>query len=905
MKTNTLLFFLGLYLFCSHGLAQLTGSELSPSKSVDSVKQTSVVPHVEGIQVHRADFNDGHITDPLQLVQGRLPALLISRAGNDPNGVMDLRLRGLKSFDVTEPLFVIDGIPVTNLAGIHPNDIESVKVLRGGAESAVWGIRGANGVVEIKTRRGRKDRPIIQYQAYVASENISKTPDLMNAQDYERFGGTDFGSSTDWWEEITRRAISQTHHISLSGGTNTSSYYASLNYEDVSGIALGSGFDRINGRLSLEQRALNDRLNIQLGLSSTHRESELMPLYAFWHATSYNPTAPVLGEGDEFERFGGYFEHEIFRNFNPVAMIELNEFQTRYQQLMAYGKASLQLNRFATASVRYGKQTESLAQSFFSPATSYFLGYFGNGQAERSTVQRNNAYASAELQAGAKIGKLSWSLNGSYHYQDITKNILFARGGDFLTDVFRYNNLSAANDFASGLGEVDSRKVRHELLRYGGQLHLNYDDRYFFSATANREGSSILGANRKWGWFYGIQATASLGERMAVRTSYGLTGNLPSEGMLSQQIYQPMGTMFFNGSFTRSYGTDRYSNPNLQWEQNAEWSIGTDFLLMDKRLIGSLDYYRTQSTQLINQQEREIANNLFYDGHQNVGAVSSSGLEYALTMNMAPNRPLDWQLSVVGARYFRTQLHQFGFNEGATERYIGILGGACAFPIFRLKDGETVGEIWGYVLNPDFPVDPDGNWNHIDQNGDGITMRDDYVQVGNALPRSSLGIANRLDWGRFEIDFQLRGVFGHDIVNHVKSFHSVRTIVPSYNVLYEAREELSFLTDFADFSDRDVENGSYLRLAYLTASYSLPLTRIKSVKSVKFYTTLQNLFTLTGYSGLDPEFRMEDRNQFSPMHYNYGRDALSDGGNPLVPGMDRRNTYPVSRAFVVGLQIDL
>ncbi|MEM7373210.1 MAG: TonB-dependent receptor plug domain-containing protein [Bacteroidota bacterium] len=927
MKTYTiilrnLLLFLGSILLCAPVFAQLTGSSLSPAKQakVDSIRKAEQEalaeymfrtrgpkPRPQGNSLRKGEFNPGHITDPLQLIQGKLPALMIARGGNDPNGPFDLRMRGLKSFDVTEPLYLVDGFPVASLRGIHPNDIESVKVLRGGAEAAIWGIRGANGVLSITTRSALDYKTRIRYQSYLSLEQITRRPDIMNAKDYKSFGGNDFGSETDWWEEVTERAVSHTHHVSLSGSLgNRGGYYASINLDQVEGVAIQSGFERLNGRLTIKQSALNERLNLQLGLSTNHRTSQLTQYYGFLQAISYNPTAPILGEGAEFDQYDGYFQHRTFSNYNPVALMRQNDTRSAHQTLMMQAKAELEIIDGITLSLQYGNHSEDREGRFFSPSTSVYIGENREGLATRSTAKRNNQFVSSQLEYFGYIHNLRIQAQLFHRYQDIQVDDFSVWGGNFLTDAFSFNNMSAANDFALGLGSVQSGKTSHQLSAMGGNIKLDYKDKFFLNATVSREGSSILGRDSKWGLFYGVQATAAITRLLRARASYGYTGNLPSSGMLSQQIYRPTGQqMFFNGNFVNSYGISRTGNPNLAWEGTRELVIGTDFLLKRGKIRGSVEYYSSQSSDLIQYQRVSVPPNLTDSRYENTGAINSSGLEYTLKFyGLASNKNFRWDMTVVGAKYFRTKLVSYGFAEGEDTEHIGILGGFCAFPVIQLKESENLGEIWGHELDPNRPVTADGSWNIIDQNGDGQIYRaEDRALLGNAMAKSSLGISNQFIWNKWEIDMFFRGVFGHDIIDHVQSFHSARTMVSVYNVSYDAKEELSTLIDWAEFTDRDVKRGSFLRLNHLNIQRKFSPKKTKPIEMIQAFLVLQNLFTITPYDGLNPEYRLEDRRGISPA-VNRNRDGMVDYGDPLVLGMDRRDSYPASRSFVLGLKLE-
>lgn len=870
-----------------------------PNEIIDTLK------NLNNQKVEFTNFNHGHITNPLQLIQARFPSLLITRGGNDPNGQFDLRIRGLKSFDVTEPLIVIDGIPGLSIEGIHSNDIASVEVFKDGAAIAKYGIRGSNGVISIKTKRGEQGKTSVQYQGYMAIEKIAKTPDLLDAKGYLTRHGNDLGSSTTWWDEISQSATNQTHHISLSRSSEKNSYYASLNYDNVSGVLRNTGFDRFNGRLSFEQKALNDRISISGNLGHTHKESSYITPLAVEMANSYNPTAPVYSEDEEFIQYGGYFQQpHFYYTFNPVALIEQLDYDDIYQQTNVNIQSTLRIFKGISASIQYGQQAESWEMNSYVPINSYY-GDHNKGYAARRFFKRSNQYTRTSLDFEQSIGDFEFNGSLAYQYQNFEQTSLGARGGNFITDVFSYHNLSASNDFPNGSGSISSSKSIHEISAYNGSLNISYKNKYYLSTAVSREGSSRLGKNNKWGLFYGINAGAQIQKNIQIRAGFSKTGNLPSQDNISQAIYafDSWPGFYYNGNFQETTRKIQNANPNLQWEETTEWNLGVDFSLLKGKLNGSFDLYNYQANELIRRMDVPIPPNAAPHTYMNVGKITGGGFELALNYQAANRQGFKWNIGLLHARYFKTILKDYGFEADQNDLYIGILGGRCAFPVYRLREGHTVGQIWGHQFHASGYVNDDGRWNFIDRNRDGYFSHEDYINVGNGMPKSSLGITNVMEFGNFKIDMLLRGVFGHDVINHIKSFHSSPGSISwgSINILKDPDYELSGLWDNPDFSERDVEKASYLRLGYLTFSYDIKPKQFKPFESVNIFVTTQNLFTITAYSGLDPELRMEDRHDFN----NSFPAGFSDIGNPLIPGMDRVESYPASRIFLVGVKVSL
>lgn len=875
--------------------------------SLDTLKKSQ--PTVKTLNhIEENQFNKGRILDPLHLIQGHSAALFTSRAGNDPNEAFDLRIRGIKSFDITEPLILVDGMPVYSLDIIHPNDIGSVEVLTDAVSLANWGIRGANGILSIKTKRGLPGKMRVNYHVSRSIEGLTQKPDILSGSDYARYGGNNLGAETDWWEEVTQQGRSINHHLSLSGGDASTNYFASLNYDDVSGIVLRSGFERLNGRFYFQKKALQDRINIQVGLASTTRNSAPTPLIAMWHATSHNPTAPVYSESGPDDPYGGFFEIPfIFNTYNPVSILLQNDFQEQQKNLSMHINTDVQITDGLEARFMYGRQAESESRNSYYASTSFYVGVDRNGLGFQTNLDVENEYATGGLYFDKDLEALKLDASLSYHYQNIDEQYFNLSGGNFLTDAFTINNMSAARDFANGRGVVDSYRQQNELSRFNGTVGIELQDKYKVSASVSREGSSRLGLNNKWGIFYGIQALAKVNQSLYVRANLSKTGNIPSRGYLSQGTFGPTAPMFYNGEYNESYGKYQQENPDLGPETTTDWSLGADFSLFNQRLRGSLDYYQSYARNLIQQVSTFDTQSLGLRTYLNTGGINSSGLEASLRYAWINTPKTTWNVGLNAAFYGKTTLESYAFPEGVDFAYIGIMGGRCAFPIYRIEEGAALGDIWGYQLNENREVNENNEWNVIDQDGDGQrTQTGDYVSIGNGMPKAVYGISNNIRWNNFHIDFLMRGVLGHDVINHIKSFHSVRSIISHYNVNEDAVTELASLEDYADFNSRDVEGASFLRLAFLNIGYNFELKKSKAFRQIRLYISTQNLFTISGYGGLDPELRLEDVDSRTPTNIQgYYGQIIGDVGNPLVLGMDRRNSYPMSRTMTVGLDFTL
>ncbi len=462
--------------------------------------------------VKSEDFNKGTVNDPAQLLQGKVAGLNIARAGNDPNGGFNIRLRGIASFGAnTEPLIVIDGVIGGSLSTVDPNDIASIDVLKDGSAAAIYGSRGGSGVILITTKSGKAGKVQVDYNGSAAMENIGRTIQVMTADEYRQVpGAKDFGSSTDWPDVVTQQGKYQVHNLSLAGGSAKTTYRGSINYRDAQGIAINSGFNQLNSRFNLTQKALNDRATFTVNLSTTTKKAEYGFLESLRYAIISNPTMPVYdnrlsgasetGGGE----YGGYAERGIFDYFNPLSIAEQNKSDGTDKRLLASVRGEYDFRDVIPglrASVFYSNQHESDIRGNYFAKTSKWTGAQRNGLANRYTNQRTTNLFETTINYDKQFSDLDFSILGGYSYQDFFNEGFGMQGGNFLTDAFTYNNLGAALDFANGLGQTFSYANSNKLVAFFGRANFNYKGIYFLSLSSRYEGSSRFRENNRWGLF--------------------------------------------------------------------------------------------------------------------------------------------------------------------------------------------------------------------------------------------------------------------------------------------------------------------------------------------------------------------------------------------------------------------
>jgi iron complex outermembrane receptor protein len=869
--------------------------------------------------VKEEDFNKGNVSNPAQLLQGKVAGLSITRPGSDPNRGFNIRLRGLSTVGAnTSPLIIIDGVIGADLNSVDPNDIASIDVLKDGSAAAIYGTRGASGVIIITTKRGQQGSSTIDYNGFITGDFVANTLDVLTADQYRQFRGgpdgsiqgTDLGSNTNWFEEITRTGVSHVHNIALSGGFGKTSYRISGNYRGNQGVALNTGFQQLNGRLNISQRALNDRLTLSANLTTTSRNEQEGVDEAFRYATIYNPTAPV--RSDSFPQYGGYFEQNLFDYYNPVAILELNQREEKENVILANLRGDFKLLDNLTLSASYSRERKTELFGSYAQKTSLW-GSNGRGNAGRSYGQNEYQLFESTAELNEEFGTTELRLLGGYSFQEFVSEGFGASGGNFLTDAFGFNNLGAALDFPNGLGGAGSGKSTYRLIAFFGRVNLNFGNNYFLTASVRREGTSRFGEENRWGLFPAVSAGVTLSnlfniagvDNLKLRVGYGVTGNIPNQSYLSIRRFGPVGNYLVNGQWVPSYGPISNPNPNLKWETKADISAGLDFAFADYKFTGSFDFYTTTTNDLILPFQVPTPPNLFDQTFVNVGELRNSGLELVLNFN-AINRPnFTWTTSINGTYYLENKI--VSLSEGEEFDFGGVrdvanMGspGQNGTPLIRIEEGKPIGQLWGLQYAG---VSQEGSWQFVDTDGDGVVDdAKDRTVIGNGLPKAQLGWNNSFTFGNLDFSFFLDGFFGHDLLNSYRGFYEAPNAIGSYNVLATVLDDpaLIRLKDAPKVSSLHVENASFVRLNNTTLGYNFKLPSGGAFSRIRLYLTGERLFYITGYKGVDPEPRLTDSNNVATGGTN---DGDSGDLGPLAPGIDRRNTWFRTAAVTFGLQL--
>jgi iron complex outermembrane receptor protein len=880
------------------------------------------------------DFNKGNVNDPVQLIQGKVAGLSISKAGSNPNQGFDIRLRGISTVGAnSSPLIIVDGVIGANLNSVDPNDIASIDILKDASAAAIYGTRGSAGVILITTKKGKAGSFNIDYNGYVSMESPAKYVPVMTSSEWRDFRkvvpgnpGTDFLNDTNWLKAITQTALSHVHNLSMSGGSKSTTYRASINLRDLQGVEITTGSKELNTRFNIEQKALNDKLTISFDAAGTYKkitygggtDPNTGQSAAFRYATIYNPTAPIKVDANtklpagyqvsDFAIWDGYFNQVLFDYYNPMQIIQENSSDGIDKRINIAGRANYEIVKGLNVDAFYSLQNDGTWRGQYYDKNSFWTGRDRNGNANQSYNEGFNQLFEATGNWSGDLGSgINLSAVAGYSYQDFSYQGFSARGGNFLTDAFGYNNLGAAKEFSDGLGSVSSYKNGYKIIAFFGRANLNINETYFLSATLRHEGSTRFGANNHWGNFPAVSAGVELAnflnvsaiDNLKLRGSYGITGQLPPSNYLSLDRWTKVGNFYYQGAWLSSYGPNFNANPDLRWEKLGEIDVGLDYSFFGSKLFGAIDYYNKTTTDLILNYNVPQPPNLAQRTWSNVGKIVQSGLELAVSWKAVDLPSITYTPSFTYTNYLKNEIVSLSnseFQYGVNDLDDYGSPGQNGTPLVRVEEGKPMGQIFGLVFDH---IDETGNWVFKDVNGDGVASggNEDRTVIGNGLPKWEAGLNNSFTFGkRFDLNFFFRGVFGHDLINQFRGFYEVPQLMTSYNILKSSENVKSpggvlLSTTSGKFSTYNTEKASFVKLDNFALGYTVPVKDGASIRSLRVYLSGNNLMCITGYTGVDPEVRYTDP------------EDTNDG--VLVPGVDRRNTWVRSYSLSLGVQLGL
>lgn len=874
------------------------------------------------VKVTEEEFNKGTVNSATGLLQGKVAGLQIYNRGGNPNASSVIRLRGISTVGSNaQPLIVVDGIIGASLDNIDPADIESMNVLKDGSAASIYGSRGSAGVILVSTKKGKEGPVKFEYNGQLAVGVVGETIPILTAAEFRAgsgaFNGFDAENSTDWLDEVTRNSVTKIHNFSASGGSGKTNYRVAANVREVQGILNKSGFDQFNTRAHLNTKALNDKLKITFNTSYTKKDSENGFNEALRYALLYNPTAPVfaknapanLNPGGALEKlFGGYFEASgLFDSFNPVSILQQN-INNGERTEFNYGlNLDYSFSDNFSATVNIANQSSVYANEEYYAPTSLFRGNatspIRKGEARffdsKSTFKLYEAYG----RYSNSFDSIDFNVTGGYSYQQSNYNQKYFSIGDFPSNGFNYlNSIQVSQDLQNeGFIQANSgQSPDDKIIAMFGRVNVTISDGIFVNASIRREGSTRLGENNRWGIFpsfgLGVDLNKYLdlgADKFKVRVGYGVTGSLPGQSGLTQDVY----TVFSDSQDNFVSTPSRRGNPDLKWEEKAETNLGLEY--RKGRLDATIDVYTRNISDFILNVASDVAVTGFNTETVNAGEIKTTGFELALNYDIINSSDFTYTAGVVLASY-KTTLEKYIIDGLTTSGSLGAPG-QNGTNMIKVKVGDEIGDIWGPVWDGTVTggtqgfvdIVPDGN---LITGGDQGTNPDaDFAVLGNGIPDLELGWTNQLAFGNWTVNAFFRGAFGHSLVNSFRAFYEPRVATQgSYN-LVNTKYADPLLTQ-PQFSSLYVEKADFLKLDNLTVTRNIDVSSISGIDNLLVSLSGQNLFVISDYTGTDPE----------PSLIDTGEAANGDAGgqaNVLAPGIDRRNNYFFSKTFTLGVNI--
>lgn len=870
----------------------------------------------------------GVTTNAAQAIQGRAAGVQVSQTSSAPGGSTVIRIRGGNSIKSTnEPLYVVDGFPSETGKDINPNDIDDIQILKDASATAIYGARAANGVVLITTKRGKAGKSNIQYDGYIGWQKITRGYDKMtglqdmqvtNAKENEK-GNPDFysatdlasGNNTDWFDLATRVAKVQSHNISVSGGNTDTRVSLSGNYFSQDGALRNTDYERYSIRLNIDKQ-FSKKFKMGANMYGARHNSKfkdydgtIVPSNVMYGILTASPAVPVYNADGSFARFQG--------RDNPLAWLLAPTNDRKGNKININAFADYKITDDLSFRVNAG------TEYFDTKAGTYLPRVLVDGEKVRGRATVSNMTTVRNLIESyftydKSFGEHKVNAIAGVSYQ---KDIAEATGAtvqNFSTDVFLYHNLTAGTErLASSSMKIDVR-----LASAYGRVNYSFRDKYLVTATVRRDGSSRFGTNNR----YGIFPSGSIAWRLIeedfvknlntfsnlkLRMSYGVTGNdrvygISGNNSFGDNIYEtafaPV-NVTLNGS--SSYGgtaITRLPNANLKWESNAQFNVGVDAGFLDNKITVTLDYYSKKTYDLLLDIPISTIHG-FNAQTVNVGSIRNQGIELLINTENFKTPHFEWNTTVNFA-YNKQKTLSLGGRPYIITQTANPYGGR-AIDFTRLEPGKELSVFYGYLYDGVIksgenhsaqPNSKPGDPRYVDVNGDGLITPGDRTFLGNANPHYTYGMNNDFRYKNFELNIFLQGAADYSLYNVNKlmletgrGVDALRRWTPNNENTDVPRDGYVTTPYGGSLNSRFIEDASYLRVKMVTLGYNLPSSLIKSISNIKFYITAQNLFTITKYSGSDPEVNTRG------------------GDNNLAAGLDY-TAFPAFRSLTVGLKVN-
>ncbi|WP_346238370.1 TonB-dependent receptor [Niabella insulamsoli] len=905
-----------------------------------TVKKSDVTGSV--ISLKATDLSPGANVNVQQMLQGRASGVQITQSSGEPGSAMNIKVRGITSINAgNNPLYVIDGMPVNDgapvggsgafaadanprnpLNSLNPSDIASIEILKDASATAIYGSRGSNGVVMITTKSGSANRFSINLNSYYGFQEIARMEKDLTAQQYHDVinaiiadgGGLqsdtvsgDYGTGTDWQSQLYRPANVQSYDLSISGGARNTRYFISAGVFDQEGVMKNSGTTRYTARVNLEN-GVEKKYRIGINLSTSYIKDKFSSTgrgtnedgAAIYAAINYDPTAPI------FDANGNYNRSPFMNVDNPVALVNgetgignsYRTFGTLFGEYFIVPSLSAKLrlggdinstrrNDWIAPFTQSGRPYNGVA-SILTGTKSYYMG--------EGTLNYN--YAKEDHRINAVAGAT---------YEHFSTNSFSGNGRGFALPDLTYYAIGTGDPTQNVIGSGFDENV---LISYLGRINYSFKDKYLLTASIRADGSGRFGANNKFGYFpsgaiawkineESFMSESDLFNELKLRLSYGVTGNQNIANYLFIPSFSVANNTVFGNNIYASIFPTRMENPDLQWEAAEQFDAGLDFSLLDRRLSGSIEYYRRRTTNLLVGLPLPASSG-FTNQTRNIGSMRNTGVDIQLNASIIKTNNFSWDLNP-NISFYKNVVLSIGSLGNIINSGLGINGGLAI-----IQPGSPIQSYYGYEIvgtwqtNDDFSVTKDnvqpGDVKYLDLNGDStITDRDRKI-LGQPFPNYTFGISSLLRYKQLSLNFYIEGSQGASLLYNsmVDAYFPVslrrnklaEPYLNRWTPENPTNEYPSFVHPVAQgqrqVNSKTVMDASYIRLQSVRLSYDVPLPQDKRIRALSLFATGQNLAIITNYKGIDPS---------------------ANAGAGDIMRLDF-SSYPYTRTYTFGLNVE-
>ena len=852
------------------------------------------------VQVDKKDFVKGSMNNAMEMLTGKVAGLNVNTtAAANPNSSSSLQVRGATSISASnDPLIVIDGVPGGSIRNLSPQDIESMTVLKDAASAAIYGTRGANGVILITTKKGSDNGPghsSVTYDSWFGINLAKEAPQTLSADEFRRSRrGNDYGYSTDWYQAIMRDfSYDLNQYVSLDGTTDNGSYNASVNYKKATGMDIAAAREEFGGRAAVEQRALKGKLVFNASLNARHVNETWGNDGMFDTALNLNPTMPIYNED------GSWYQPTTSTGIkNPVSELTVNTSNGARNYIL--GTAGVKWNIFSSdnhtvsTSVNYTYNYNDLKSNYYTPSTSsesFWSEYDG-----RASISYQKSWVNLLewlVNYNMHLGDHHLAFVGGYSWQQDMWETLGAENSNFTYDNMLYNSIGSGTYLGEGKASMYSGKSESRLVGVFGRANYNWNNTVFVSASLRYEGCTKFGADNKWGYFPAVSAAVELKDLLfsgnsaidsiKPRVSYGVTGRSDFDAYKALSTYSSNGYYLMGSDWVTGYAPSSNANTQLGWEKLVSVNAGVDFAFWN-RLRGSVEFYDRQSRDLLYNYTAPQPPFVYSSILVNVGTTTNLGVELSLDYDVFKGGDFAWTTGI-NASWGRTTLSKLS-NDIYKASYIELYqkpGVGTNEYFFRVAEDSRIGQFYGYEYAG---VDDSGNMLVYDNDGNAVNASAADASwkryIGNGTPEAFLTWNNTFRWKGFDLSMMWRGAFGFQIFNMRKYGMGLQGCGTD-NVLRTAYTDDSYIrTGGGVISSYFLENGDYFKLENVTLGYNFDFGRNAAVEALRVYLSAKNLCTITSYTGNDPSI-------------------VSVNG--IEPGVDSSSAYPLATTVTLGVTL--